>query len=215
MTIAETVVGLTAQAIFSQPVELMAQSTLTPDAALQHLIEGNARFASGHSTSHEHDLEILKRKTLEKQEPFASVLTCADSRIPVELVFDQTIGHIFVNRIAGNIVTSEIMASIEYGAAVLGTKILLVMGHARCGAVKAAIECQQAPGQITALYPHLQPAVDKEGSNAEAVTRTNARIQADLLRESSPVLSALVKDGKLHIKAAYYDVGSGKVELLD
>src|SRR5208337_3947751 len=101
---------------------MRAQSTLTPDAALQELMAGNARFVANQMTSFEHDLQILKQHTVDKQEPFASVLSCADSRVPVELLFDQTINHIFVNRVAGNVITSEIIASIEYGAAVLGTK---------------------------------------------------------------------------------------------
>jgi carbonic anhydrase len=89
---------------------------------------------------------MLMRQTTEKQEPFASVLACADSRVPVEVVFDQSIGRIFVNRIAGNIATSEIIASIEYGAAVLGTKVLMVLGHSNCGAVKATIAGKAEPG---------------------------------------------------------------------
>ena len=108
-------------------------------------------------TAHEHDLDILKQHTVEKQEPFAAVLSCADSRVPVELVFDQTIGHIFVTRVAGNVITPEIIASLEYGAAVLGTKVILVMGHSNCGAVKAAIQGKAVPGQISALFPHIQP----------------------------------------------------------
>ena len=91
------------------------------------------------------------------------MLSCADSRVPVELVFDQTIGHIFVTRVAGNVATSEIIASLEHRAAVLGTKVILVMGHAGCGAVKATIQGAEVPGQISALYPHIQPAVDQAG----------------------------------------------------
>ena len=97
-----------------------AQSTLTPDAALAELMEGNKRFTAGKLTAHDHDLAILKQHTEEKQEPFAAVLSCADSRVPVELVFDQSIGHIFVTRVAGNIITPEIIGSLEYGAAEIG-----------------------------------------------------------------------------------------------
>ena len=136
---------------------------LTPDAALNELMEGNKRYASGKMTSFEHDLAILKQHTEEKQEPFAAVLSCADSRVPVELVFDQTIGHVFVTRVAGNIVTPEIIGSLEYGAAVLGTKVILVMGHSNCGAVKATIQGKEVPGQISSLFPHIQPAVDQDG----------------------------------------------------
>src|ERR1700692_1478051 len=117
-----------------------AQSNLTPEAALKALLDGNERFASGRLTSFGEDLKILRDHTVDKQEPFAAVLSCADSRVPVEIIFDQTIGHIFVTRVAGNVVTPEIIGSLEYGAAVLGTKVILVLGHAGCGAVKAAIQ---------------------------------------------------------------------------
>src|SRR6266403_468972 len=130
------------------PAMLAAQTNLTPDAALQELLAENERFAANQLTSVEHDLEVLKAHTADKQEPFAAVLACADSRVPVELVFDQTIGHIFVTRIAGNMVTPEIIASLEYGVAVLGVKVLLVLGHTSCGAVRGAMNTDAVPGQI-------------------------------------------------------------------
>ncbi len=212
-----TVAGLaTAAGIeFAVPRGLSAQSVLTPDAALQELVNGNRRFTTGSMTFYEHDLAILKQQTVEKQEPFAGVLSCADSRVPVELLFDQSIGHVFVTRLAGNIVTSEIIASLEYGAAVLGTKVIVVMGHSNCGAVKATIQGKEVPGQISALYPHIQPAVDQAGTNLEAATKANAKIQAALLRQASPVISGLMKEGKLKVSAAYYDLGSGVVTMLD
>jgi carbonic anhydrase len=196
------------------PNSVQAQSTLSPDAALQELMDGNKRFTSDRLTSFEADLRILKQNTEEKQEPFAAVLSCADSRVPVELIFDQTIGHIFVTRVAGNVVTSEIIASLEYGAAVLGTEVILVMGHGNCGAVKATIQAKEVPGQISALYPHIQPAVDQAGSDLEAATKANAKIQAALLRQSSTVVAGLVKEGKLKVVAAHYDIVSGSVTLL-
>jgi carbonic anhydrase len=207
-------IGTTAsQLSFPEPV--LAQSTLTPDAALAELMAGNERFVSRRITSDAQDLAILKQNNAEKQEPFAAVLSCADSRVPVELVFDQTIGHIFVTRVAGNMASSEIIASLEYGAAVLGTKVILVMGHANCGAVKATIQGKDAPGQISALYPHIQPAVDQAGNNPEAATKANAKIQAALLAESSTVIKGLVKEGKLKVAAAHYDITSGSVMLLN
>ena len=198
----------------SCPEPVFAQSTFTPEAALAELMAGNQRFADRKMTAHEHDLTILKQSTAEKQEPFAAVLSCADSRVPVELIFDQSIGHIFVTRIAGNVITPEIVASLEYGAMVLGIKVLLVIGHAGCGAVKATSEGKEAPGQISALFPHIQPAIDQAGDSLEAVSKANARIQAALLRESSTVVSALVKEGKVKVAAAYYDIVSGRVNLL-
>ena len=197
------------------PRPTLAQTALTPDAALQELMEGNKRFAAQALTSCDHDLALLKQHTIEKQEPFAAVLSCADSRVPIELVFDQTIGHIFVTRIAGNIATSEIIASLEYGAGVLGTKVILVMGHSGCGAVKATIQAKEVPGQISALYSHIQPAVDQAGPNLEAATKANAKIQAALLRQASTVISGLVKGKKLRVTAAYYDTGTGAVSLLE
>ena len=217
MTFGGAVAGLvTATAMeFVAPHRVFAQSALSPDAALQELMDGNRRFSTGKLTSCEHDLEILKQQTVDKQEPFAAVLSCADSRVPVELLFDQTIGHIFVTRIAGNVATSEIIASLEYGAAVLSTKVILVMGHANCGAVKAAIQGKQVPGQISALFPHIQPAVDQAGPNLEAATKANAKIQAALLRQSSTVISGLVKENKLKVVAANYDLATGVVSLVD
>lgn len=197
------------------PTRAEAQSTLTPAAALAALMEGNKRFTSGKLTAHEQDLAILKQHTEEKQQPFAALLSCADSRVPVELVFDQSIGQIFVTRVAGNLITPEIIGSLEYGAAVLGTKVIMVMGHSNCGAVKATIQGKDVPGQISSLFPHIQPAVDQGGTNLEAATQANAKIQAKLLSESSTVISGLVKSGKVQVAAAYYDLGTGAVKLLD
>jgi carbonic anhydrase len=212
-----TLAGLvtTAGVEFATPRPVLAQSKLSPDAALQELMDGNRRFTAGRLISFEQDLAILKQNTIEKQEPFAAVLSCADSRVPVELVFDQSIGHVFVTRVAGNMVTPEIIASLEYGAAVLGTKVILVMGHSGCGAVKATIQAKEVPGQISALFPHIQAAVDQAGSNLEAATKANAKIQSALLREASTVISGLVKEGKLKVVAGYYDIASGTASLLD
>jgi carbonic anhydrase len=197
------------------PATAQAQSKLTPSAALDELVAGNKRFTSGKLTAHDQDLAILKQHTEEKQEPFAAVLSCADSRVPVELVFDQSIGHIFVTRVAGNIITPELIGSLEYGAAVLGTKVILVMGHSNCGAVKATIQGKAVPGQISSLFPHIQPAVDQGGTNLQAATEANAKIQAKLLAESSTVISEMVKAGTVKVVAAYYDLGTGSVKLLD
>jgi carbonic anhydrase len=217
MALRGTLAGLvTATGIeFADPRPVMAQSKLSPDAALQDLIEGNRRFSAHRVTAHEQDLAILKQNTMEKQEPFAAVLSCADSRVPVEMVFDQSIGHLFVTRVAGNVVTPEIIASLEYGAVALGTKVILVMGHGNCGAVKATIQAKEAPGQISALFPHIQPAVNQAGTDLEAATRANVKIQSALLREASTVISGLVKEGKLKVVAGHYDIGSGVVSLLE
>lgn len=190
-----------------------AQSPLTPDQALQELINGNARFAANQLTSIQADLDMLKNHTVDKQEPFAAVLSCADSRVPVELIFDQTIGHIFVTRVAGNIATSEIIGSLEYGVAVLGVKCLVVLGHAGCGAVKAAMKADAVPGQISSLYPHIRHAVEQSAGDLDAAILANAKIQADLLSTSSPVIKEAIKSGKLKLDSGVYNLGTGKVSM--
>lgn len=197
------------------PHPTLAQSTANPDDALHMLMDGNHRYVSGQLTSFDEDVAILRQKTAEKQEPFAAVLSCADSRVPVELVFDQSVGHVFVTRVAGNIVTPEIIASLEYGALVLGTKVILVMGHGNCGAVKATIEGKEVPGMISALYPGIRPAVNQAGSDLDAAIRANAKIQADLLRQGSTVISGLMKEKKIRVIPTVYDVSSGSVTLLE
>ncbi len=192
-----------------------------PDAALDELLAGNRRFTSGRTASHRRDLAILQQM-MEKQEPFAAVLSCADSRVPVEVVFDLTIGQLFVTRVAGNIVTPEILASLEYAAAVLGTHTILVMGHSGCGAVTAAIQASPrasnpgpaVPGQIGALFPYIEPAVEQAGPDVEATVRANVLIQAARLCES-PLISSLIEEGKLKVAAGYFDMRSGAVTLLD
>jgi carbonic anhydrase len=203
-----------AGAEFTLSSDAEAQTMKTPAEALQALMDGNQRFVERKLTFYQEDLAILQQNTAEKQEPFASVLSCADSRVPVELVFDQSIGHVFVNRVAGNIATTEIIASIEYGAAVLGTKVIVVLAHGNCGAVKATIDGKAVPGQISSLYRYMRPAVNQAGPDLQAASQANAKIQAQLLRESSPLLGGMIKEGKLSIVAAFFDVQSGKVTLL-
>ena len=198
-----------------QENSVAAQTPQNPDAALRELIAGNQRFAAGRITAYEHDFTALKRQTVDKQEPFATILSCSDSRVPLELVFDQTIGHIFVCRVAGNIVTPEMIASIEFSVAVLGVKAILVMGHVGCGAVKAAMEGKSVPGQISALFPHIQPAIEQAGGNFDAAIKANARFQAGLLRTASTVVSESVRNNKVKVTAACYDLATGKVGLLD
>jgi carbonic anhydrase len=211
-TIASTATVL-AGFTLARPRPASAQSILTPDEALKALMDGNERYVAGDLQSLNEDLSILKAKTSEKQEPFAAVLSCADSRVPVELIFDQSIGHIFVVRVAGNVTTPEITASLEYGVAVLGTKVLMVLGHGNCGAVKATIEGKAVPGQISALYAPLRPAVEAAGSDLDAAIDANAKIQATLLSKASTVIEGAIKEGKLKVVPARYDIVGGKVSL--
>ena len=213
--VSSAAVGVAAQVGINlvSPASLSAQSNLSPDAALQEMLAGNQRFAANQLTSVEHDLVVLKERTADKQEPFAAVLSCADSRVPVELVFDQTIGHIFVTRVAGNVVTPEIIASLEYGVAVLGVKVVLVLGHTNCGAVKAAMKADAVPGQISALYPHLRRAVEQSGGDLDQAIKANANVQAELLRTSSTIIRDAYKSGKVKVEAGVYDLASGRVAL--
>ena len=130
---------------------------------------------------------------MEKQEPFAAVLSCADSRVPVEIIFDQSIGHLFVTRVAGNMVTPEIMASLEYGVAVLGVKAILVLGHANCGAMSAAVAGQGGAGADQRAVS--APDAGDRGAQGDvaAAVKVNAAFQARLLRESSTVIAKAMK----------------------
>jgi carbonic anhydrase len=214
------VAGSTAALLAAAGLDLAAprpafgQSVITPDAALKQMMDGNQRFIDKQLISFDEDLAELKQNTAEKQTPFAAVLSCADSRVPTELVFDQSIGHLFVARVAGNIASSDVIATLEYGAAVLGTKVIMVMGHGNCGAVTAAIAGKAVPGQISTLYSYLRSAVDQGGPDLDATIRANAQIQAKILAEASPVLAEAIEAGTLKVVASYYDLVSGKVSLL-
>ena len=185
----------------------------TPAAAIEELLAGNRRFMAEQLTSTSKDLSMLREHTAEKQKPFAGILACADSRVPVELVFDQSIGQLFVARVAGNVMTPEIIASLEYGVAALGVQAILVLGHTNCGAVKAAMKTETVPGQISALYAHLQAAVEKSGGDVAKAIALNAAQQAELLRASSTVVREATKAGTLKVVSGVYDLDSGKVAL--
>jgi carbonic anhydrase len=206
-------VAIAGQSLIAAP-RARAQTAVTPDEALQRLMTGNKRFVASDMTSFKADLDELKAHTVDKQEPFAALLSCADSRVPVEIVFDQSIGGLFVTRVAGNVATTEIIASLEYGAAVLGTRLIMVLAHQGCGAVKAAVGGKAVPGQISSLYARLKPAVDQGGHDYEATARLNAKIQADLLATASPVLAELIGKGQLKVVSAYYALNTGAVSLV-
>lgn len=209
--------GLAAAGVVStaavQSVDAGAQTPTSVDEVIRELTAGNARFVAGKLTSFDLDLKILREKTVEKQEPFAAILACADSRMPVELIFDQSIGHLFVARVAGNMITPEIIGSLEYGVAVLGVKAILVLGHGKCGAVSAAMKGQEVPGQISVLYQHIMPAI-REIEDVESAVKANARYQAQLLRESSTVIAKAIKEERVKVAAGYYDLGTGQVTVL-
>lgn len=183
---------------------------LGPKEALALLYAGNQRFAAGKPEAPHRDLERLK-EVAPAQRPLAAVLGCADSRVPIEIVFDQGFGDLFVTRIAGNVSTPEITGSLEFGAAVLGTKVLYVLGHTNCGAVTAAVKGEEVPGQISSLFYHIRPAVRVANGDVAAAVRENVHHQMDVLREASPLLARLVKQGKIVVAGGVYDLATGKV----
>ena len=185
----------------------------TPDEAIKELAAGNQRFVADRLTACSHGLARLRENTAEKQEPIAAVLACADSRVPVELIFDQSIGRVFVTRVAGNIATPEIIASLEYAVAALGVSALVVLGHRNCGAVKAALKSETVPGQISSLYAYLRPAVEQGAGNVNTAVDANARVQADVLRSSSTVIREATSKGSLKVICGVYDLATGKVTL--
>jgi carbonic anhydrase len=208
------VAGLAAAGVVAgRGVPALAQTGMTGEAAMRELMAGNERFVAGQITSFPEDLKILKEKTVAKQEPFAAVLSCADSRVPVEIIFDQSIGHLFVNRVAGNLVTPELIASLEYGVAVLGVKAILVLGHSNCGAISAAIAAKAVPGQISVLYQHMIPAIAGAKGDMPLAVKMNAAYQAKLLAESSTVIAKAIKENGVKVGSGVYDLGTGKVTL--
>ena len=189
----------------------------TPDAILEALIEGNQRFVENRPEAPNQDYVRLKEVS-GGQKPLVSILSCADSRVPVEIVFDRGIGDLFVVRDAGNIATPEEIGSLEFGTAILGSKVLMVLGHESCGAVKAALGNKPLPGQIGSIVAAIQPAIDRanQDDSEEFLIKTvkaNVLLQIERLN-SSPLLYNLVQEGKLKIVGGYYNLRTGKVDIL-
>lgn len=183
----------------------------TPTEVMDLLTRGNERFTQGNMQAPNRNLERLK-EVATQQAPFAAFLGCADSRVPIEIVFDQGFGDLFVTRIAGNVANPEIIGSLEFGTAVLGAKVLFVLGHTSCGAVGAALRGEEVPGQISTLFQHLRPAVRPARGDVAQAIRENVRHQANLIAESSPVIARLVREGRLRVAGGVYDLQSGRVE---
>jgi carbonic anhydrase len=191
-----------------------AQTGMTGETAMQELMAGNERYIAGKITSFPEDLKILQEKTVLKQEPFAAVLACADSRVPVEILLDQSIGHVFVTRVAGNVVTPETMATLEYGVAVLGLKAILVLGHTNCGAIAAAVQGKEVPGQISVLYQHLMPGVREAHGDVVQAVKANVVFQTRLVRESSTLIAKAVKENGVKVVGGVYDLENGRVQII-
>jgi carbonic anhydrase len=199
------------------------QKSLTPDEVLNSLKEGNARFVAGTLTLRDHSKQI--RNAVNGQFPKAIILSCIDSRVPVEDVFDKGIGDMFVARVAGNIVNEDILGSMEFSCKVAGAKLVLVIGHEYCGAIKGAIDKVKL-GNLTTLLDKIYPSVErcshysgeKTSKNPEfvdLVIKENVKLTIENIRKESPVLSEMEKNGEIKIVGAYYDMDNGKVSFFD
>jgi len=202
--------------LINPPIAEAQNKEITPDQALEKLVAGNDRFVNQKRTKRNQDQNRLT-EVAQGQEPFAAILGCADSRVPAEIVFDQGLGDLFVCRVAGNIATPEEIGSLEFGTLVLGAKVLIVMGHERCGAVKAAIKGGELPGQIGSLIKSIDigtvtPKSDDLNS-LEKAAKANVSHQVEVLKKS-PVLSDLIAKGQLKIVGSYYDLDTGKISLV-
>lgn len=199
------------------------QDGLTPQTVLNDLLEGNKRFVN--NTSQEIDNPSLISQTTNGQHPKAVVLSCIDSRVPVETVLDQAIGDVFVARVAGNFENTDILGSLEYSCKVAGSKLVMVLGHEACGAVKAACDGVEL-GNITHLLSNILPAVkqstkevdgETNSSNKAFVAKTvenNVKLTIERIREKSPILNEMEKAGEIKIVGGVYSLHSGKVEML-
>lgn len=199
------------------------QESLTPDAVLADLIEGNNRFIN--DKMHHRAYVRQVQATVGAQFPKAVILSCIDSRVPVETVFDQGIGDIFVARVAGNFENTDILGSMEYSCKVAGSKLVLIVGHESCGAVKAACDGVEL-GNITALLKNIEPAVklaatqikgETNASNADFVAKTvenNVRLTIERIREKSTILKTMEDNGEIKIVGAVYQLTTGKIVLL-
>lgn len=199
------------------------QSSLTPQLALDILKEGNARFMNNLKANR--NLLQQVNETAAGQFPFATILSCIDSRTSAELIFDQGLGDIFSIRIAGNILNEDILGSMEFATKVVGTKIIVVLGHTKCGAIVGACNHVEM-GNLTTLLKKVQPAIEKEtttkenrdGSNASFVnnvTSLNVQLTIDRIRKESPIVAELEQEGKIKIIGGMYDVETGKVDFYE
>mgnify|MGYP000701345379 CR=1 FL=1 len=199
------------------------QDSLTPNDVLKDLLKGNERFTNNELENVSH-LDLVQ-ETITGQYPKAVVLSCIDSRVPVEQVFDQAIGDVFVARVAGNFENTDILGSIEYACAVAGSKLIFVLGHESCGAVKAACDGVEL-GNITSMLANISPAVEKsstevEGeknsSNKDFVAKTvenNVLLTMDRIREKSEILANLLDENKINIVGGVYSLSTGKVNMV-
>ena len=190
---------------------------VSSNEAIRRLLDGNQRFIDQKRKYPDQSLERL-RLVAKAQYPFAAILGCADSRVPAEIVFDQGLGDLFVVRVAGNVVSDTVIGSLEYSTAVLGSQLIVILGHKRCGAVAEAIKNEPLPGRIGLIIEGIKPSVERVklriGDNMQNAVIANIEYQAEKLQESSTILAKLLDEGKLKIVSACYDVDTGKVNII-
>jgi carbonic anhydrase len=202
---------------------LLDRDKMTPQEALDILIDGNHRFANNLTANK--DLHNLVMMTKDKQHPFVSMLSCSDSRAPVEMVFDQALGDVFSVRLAGNIASDKAIGSLEFGCKYLGSKLIVVLGHTGCGAVKAACD-NFKDGHIGEITNLIKPAVrleksileQRDSSNAEFVAKVcelSVQVQMDEIMHSSEILQDMLANKQIAIVGGIYDLGSGEVNFMD
>ncbi len=188
----------------------------TPDDALAELKNGNQRFVDGKLTNTDYMEQIERTKS--DQHPHSLILSCLDSRIPPEIIFDQGIGNIFVARVAGNVEDPNILGSMEFATKVKGTKLIVVMGHNHCGAIKGAVDDAEL-GNLTQLVNQIKPAITGDTSNValllDETAKNNVKITIEHIFNDSSVIRELVKEGKVKIVGAFYDITSGKVSFIE
>jgi carbonic anhydrase len=181
--------------------------TLTPEKAFDLLKAGNARFVAGKTTHR--NLPESVRATAAGQYPFGAIVSCMDSRVPVELVFDLTVGDAFSLRVAGNVINPDILGSLEFATKVSGAKLIVVLGHTSCGAVKGAVEGVRL-GNLTGILERIVPPGSKGHSSVEQVTEQNVRNAMKDIREKSPIVRELLDSGAVRLVAGMYDVETGR-----
>jgi len=195
------------------------QAGIAPEEAIRRLKEGNDRFVNGKPLKPRQDFSRI-REVAGGQFPIATIVGCSDSRVPNEIIFDQGLGDLFIVRTAGQVSTYASWGSIEFAEEILGTKLIVVLGHTKCGAVTAAVNLPEVPGHIVTLINAIKPAVEKAKAShpadlLDASIRENILMQVDQLKGLEPVLAKRVREGSLKIIGALYDLNSGKVEFLE
>lgn len=205
-------------ALFAPIFSMSAAESNSSKNPLDRLMQGNQRYVNSTTVCHD-DWTAKRTALLENQKPFAIIVSCSDSRVPPEIIFDQTLGDLFVVRVAGNIVDDFAIGSIEYGVTVLGANLILVLGHSNCGAVQAALKGMKFENHIQEVLNAIQPAIaatkGESGNLLEKAIKANVQMVEKKLKASKPVLAQLLEKGSLRILGGYYDLDSGKVEFLD